>query len=105
MTQYEVELAPAAAAIHDTVYLATHLPDKPPATYALKILAVEEGRMVYDKIPNQEKYTGASGGPILNEKGQLVGTYTGHSTSNGLLTALFGTPYSTLKTALAGAGP
>jgi hypothetical protein len=77
------------------------LPNKPLATYSLKVLEANDDRVRYEKIPQVEKYTGASGGPIINSKGELVGTYLGRSVAEDQsILSLFGTPYASLKNAI-----
>ncbi len=103
LSAYTVVLAPSAPLKDETVYLASRLPGHPAATYALKILDLDNERVSYEKIAGIEKYTGASGGPILNEKGQLVGTYLGRVFTDSKRTdirCLFGTPHPSLTNIL-----
>ena len=99
MTSYVISLAPTAPLKDEMVYLSSRLPGRSIATYPLKVLTADNERMEYVKIPGVEKYTGASGGPILNAKGQLVGTYLGRSLNkankNDIL-CLLGTPLASL---------
>lgn len=87
----------------ETVYLSACLPGKSLATYALPILTTNEDITIYTKIPDIEKYTGASGGPILNAAGDLTGTYLGrHLGTNKEILSIFGTPYQSLRNIIEG---
>ena len=105
LLKFALTLAPDGPQKGETVYLAARLPDFPKAaTYPLKVLEVTAEQTHYEKISNVNKYTGASGGPILNEKGQLVGTYLGRSLSSDAkaeIQWLIGTPYLSVKEVLA----
>ncbi len=72
-----LKLAAAPLQPGETAYLAARLPGKQLATYPLQVLSSNEEETQYVKIPDIEKYTGASGGPILNAAGELAGTYLG----------------------------
>lgn len=93
-----LKLASAPPQPGETVYLAAKLPDKPLATYALVVLASSDEETTYVKIPGVESYTGASGGPIINASGELVGTYLGRRMGeNEEIRSLLGTPLRTLR--------
>jgi len=99
LAAYAVPLAASAPAKDEPVYLAARIPGRLAATYALKVLRSDDNKMEYEKIPDVEKYTGASGGPIVNAKGQLVGTYLGRvlvKPGQPEIRCLFGTPLVTL---------
>jgi hypothetical protein len=104
--KYMLQLAASAPQRGKMVYLATSLPDRPLATYPLKVLEPTEGLAKYEKLPGVEKYTGASGGPIMNDNGELVGTYLGRGHDNKqTILYLYGTPFGALKSILDNAKP
>jgi hypothetical protein len=101
LTKYTLQLATSPPDKDETVYLAARLPERPLATYPLKVLESSDELANYEKIPDVEKYTGASGGPIINSQGQLVGTYLGRRhDANQVTRSLIGTPLPALKNIL-----
>lgn len=98
LAKYTLKLAPSPPQVGDTVFLAARLPGRELATYPIRVDETADLATYYEKIPGVEKYTGASGGPILNEQGELVGTYLGRQLSeDGSIKRLSGFPYRGLK--------
>jgi hypothetical protein len=101
LDEYTLTVAPTSPQKGETVYLAAALPGKALGAYPLMVLDANDERVLYEKIPGIEKYTGASGGPIINAHGELVGTYLGRQLADAqTIHCLFGTPCSSLKTVL-----
>ncbi len=103
LAAFAVSLAPDSPVKDEIVYLSSRLPEHAAATYSLKVLAADGDRVEYEKIAGVEKYAGASGGPIFNAKGQLVGTYLGRllvKAGQPDIRCLFGTPLASLVTIL-----
>ncbi len=101
LAKYALPLASVPPQKDEVVYLAARLPNKPLATYPLKVQETSDDQTVYEKIPNVDKYTGASGGPIINSKNEIVGTYLGRQLAeDNSIRSLIGTPHSSLKTIL-----
>jgi hypothetical protein len=104
MAAFTVMLAPEGLAQGDIAYLAARIPERRVATYPLKVITADSEGMEYEKIPGVDRYTGASGGPIFNAKGQLVGTYLGRRLMNAgqpEVRSLFGTPLGSITAVLA----
>jgi len=98
-----VSLASISPLRDEVVFLSSSIPSHPAATYPLKVLAASDDLVEYEKIPGVDKYTGASGGPVFNVSGQLVGTYLGRfmkKSNQSDIRCLFGTPLASLVTIL-----
>ena len=103
LVDYTLKIASIPPQQGETVYLSACLPGKSLATYALPILITNKEETRYTKIPYIEKYTGASGGPILNAPGELTGTYLGRRLgANQEIQSLYGTPFQSLVTIFEG---
>jgi SLA1 homology domain 1, SHD1 len=101
LAKYTLKLATSAPQKDEVVFLAAQLPDRALATYPLKVLELTDDLTKYEKLPGVEKYTGVSGGPIINSEGALVGTYLGRGHDNKqTILYLYGTPFSALKSIL-----
>jgi hypothetical protein len=101
LKNYTLPMAAVAPTKDETVFLAARIPTRPLSTYSLKILEADDEHVHYEKIPGVSKYTGASGGPIINTKGEFVGTYLGRKVMpDDSIVCLFGAPLKSLTTAL-----
>ena len=103
LAAYSGTLAAEPLAKGEIAYLAARVPGRSAATYPLRVLLADNEQAEYEKIPGVVKYTGASGGPIFNAKGQLVGTYLGRSlvkADQPDIRCLFGTPLASIKSTL-----
>jgi len=97
LAKHALPLASIAPQKDESVFLAARIPNQPLSTYSLKILEADDERVHYEKIPGVTKYTGASGGPIINAKGEIVGTYLGRMiNADESIACLFGTPLKSL---------
>lgn len=101
LSKHALPLASIAPQKDDGVFLAARIPNQPLSTYSLKILEADDEHVHYEKIPGVTKYTGASGGPIINARGEIVGTYLGRMiNADESIACLFGTPLKSLITML-----